>query len=71
MFVFEDSNETRTMHSRSDSIEIMIGNETNEIIEEILIVFTKISKKLRRKNERQQNFFDNVDLLHYRCHRVS
>ena len=71
MFVFEDSNETRTMHSRSDNIEIMIGNETNEIIEEILIVFTKISKKLRRKNERQQNFFDNVDLLHYRCHGVS
>ena len=71
MFVFEDSNETRTMHSRSDNIEIMIGNETNEIIEEILIVFTKISKKLRRKNERQQNFFDNVDLLHYRRHRES
>ena len=29
-----DSNETRTMHAKSDNIEIMIGSETDEIIEE-------------------------------------
>ena len=35
-FIFSkaDSNETRTMHAKSDNIEIMIGSETDEIIEE-------------------------------------
>ena len=31
------TNETRAMHSHSDNEEIMIGNETNEIIEELNI----------------------------------
>ena len=30
----KDSNETRTMHTKSDNIEIVIGNEMDEIIEE-------------------------------------
>ena len=29
----KDSNQTRTMHTKSGNIEIMIGNETDEIIE--------------------------------------
>ena len=28
----KDTNETRTMHSKSDNVEIMICNETDEII---------------------------------------
>ena len=31
-----DPDETRIMHSKSDSIEIMIGNKTDQIIEELL-----------------------------------
>ena len=31
---FEDSNETHIMHTKSNSIEIMMGNETVEITEE-------------------------------------
>ena len=31
----KDSNETRNMHTKSSNIEIMVGSETNEIIEEI------------------------------------
>ena len=30
----EDSNEIRTMHTRSDNMEIMIGSETDERIED-------------------------------------
>ena len=33
-FSSKDSNEMHTMHTTSDSIEIMIGTETDEIIEE-------------------------------------
>ena len=31
----KDSGEVRTMHTKSNKIEIMMGNETNEIIEEL------------------------------------
>ena len=30
-----DSDETRTMHTKSDNIEIMMGSKTDEIIEEL------------------------------------
>ena len=30
-----DSDETRIMHAKSDDIKIMIGSETNEVIEEM------------------------------------
>ena len=30
----KDSNETRHMHTKSDNIEIIMGSETNDIIEE-------------------------------------
>ena len=35
IFYSKDSEESRIMHTKSDDIEIMIGNETNEIIEKI------------------------------------
>ena len=41
----EDSDEALTMHTQSDNIEIMMGSETNEIIEEVLNLFCKYIKK--------------------------
>ena len=32
----EDSNETCNMRAKSDKIEIMMGSETDEVIEELL-----------------------------------
>ena len=47
-----DSDETRIMHTKSDNLEIMIG-DTNEVIKDLFkISFAKISKRFRRKNER-------------------
>ena len=31
----KDSDDIRAMHTKSNNIEIMMGNETNEIIEEL------------------------------------
>ena len=31
----KDSDETRNMHTKSDNIEIIIGSETNDIVEEL------------------------------------
>ena len=39
------SDETRIMHAKSDNIEIMIGSETDEIIEELFNLFSKDIKK--------------------------
>ena len=36
-----DSDETRTMHTKSDNIEIMMGSETDEIMEELFKFFLK------------------------------
>ena len=34
-----DSEETRTMHTKSNNVEIMMGNETDEITEELFKSF--------------------------------
>ena len=34
-----DSNETRIMHTKSDNIEIRIGSDTNEVVEDLLNLF--------------------------------
>ena len=51
----KDSDETRTIHRKSNNVEIMIGSETDEIIEDLLskIFFAKISRRVRRINERK------------------
>ena len=41
----EDSNETGTMHTTSNNIEIMMGSETDEIIEELFKSFFRDIKK--------------------------
>ena len=41
----KDSDETRTMHTRSNNVEIMAGSETNEIIKDLFESFWKNIKK--------------------------
>ena len=50
----KDSDETRTIHTKSNNVEIMIGSETDEIIENLFeSFFAKISRRVRRINERK------------------
>ena len=51
----KDSDETRTIHTKSNNVEIMIDSETDEIIEDLSskIFFAKISRRVRRINERK------------------
>ena len=50
----KDSDEIRTMRAKRNNIEIIMGNETDEIIKELSeSLFAKISRKIRRKNERK------------------
>ena len=41
------------MYSKSDNIEVMMGNKTDKIIEDRFDFLTKIPKKFRRINERK------------------
>ena len=58
-FIFsKDSEETHTMHTKSHNIEIMMGNETDEITEKFLDLFYKINKKIQwRINDRKRVCF--------------
>ena len=48
-----DSDETRIMQTKSNKKEIMIGSDTNEVIEDLFKSFLqRISRKFRRKNGR-------------------
>ena len=49
-----DSDETQTMHTKSNDVEVMMGSETDEIIEDLFdSFFAKISRRVRRINERK------------------
>ena len=68
----KDTSETHTMHAKSDNIKIMIGNETDEIIQELLDSFLKkYQKSLERLLKGSEFTFDNADLLHYKYHKTS
>ena len=54
-----DSDETHTMRAKGDNIEIMIGSETDEVIEELF------ESPLKRYQEGLQESMNGVDALYY------
>ena len=58
----KDSDETCTMHTKSNNIEIMMGNETDEIIEELFKSFLqKYQEGLEDSMRRSEFVYDSVD----------
>ena len=69
---FTDANETQTMYSQSDNVTIMIGIETDDIINELINTFTKrYQERLETKMEGSSFTFDHIDLLKYHLHKIS
>ena len=67
----DPKDEERIMHLKSDNLEIMISDETDEIIEKLFN-----SLKNRYQNDLQsmrgsEFVFDYVKLLHYKCHKIN
>ena len=58
-FVFsKDSDEIRTMHTKSNNIETMMGNKTDGIIAELFeYLLQKYQEGLEEKNERKRICF--------------
>ena len=66
------SDETHTMHAKSDNVEIMMGSETNEIIEELFKSFLQRYQEALEESMRGSEFiFDSVDALYYDLKKIS
>ena len=66
------SDETRIMHTRSDNIEIMIGDDNNDNIEELFRSFLqKYEENLQNKIRRLDFEFDGVNFLYYDFNKIS
>ena len=60
------------MHTKSDNIEIMMDNETDQIIKESFkSPLQRYQKGLEEKMRGIELVFDGVDLLHYKLHKIS
>ena len=67
-----DSDETRIMHTKSNNIEIMIGGDTNEVIENLLrSLLQRYQENLEEKMRGSEFVFDGVNLLHYDLSKIS
>ena len=67
-----DTGEIRTMNSKSDNVEIAMGNEADDIIKELFESFKKrYQEGLETKMKGSQFVFESVDLLYYSLHKIS
>ena len=67
----KDSDEIRTMHKKNNNIEIIMDNETDEIIEKHFeSLLQKYQEGLEEKLEVSEFVFDSIDLLHYKLPKI-
>ena len=67
-----NDNKTQTMYLQSDNVTIMIGIETDDIINELISTFTRrYQDGLETKMKGSSFTFDHIDLLEYDLHRVT
>ena len=68
----KDSDKTCTMHTKSDNIEILMGSETHQIIEELSeSLLHKYQEELEESMRGSEFVFDSDDLLYYKLHEIS
>ena len=60
------------MHAKSHNVEIVMGNETDEIIEELFESFLqKYRERLEEKMRKSEFIFESFVLFHYNLHKIS
>ena len=68
----KDHGETCTMHTKSNNIKIIMGSETDDIIDELLKSFLqKYQEGLEESMRGSEFIFDSVDLLYYNLQKIS
>ena len=67
-----DSDETRIMYTKSDNVEIGIGDDTNDVIKELFKSFLqRYQESLQEKMRGSEFEFDGVNLLYYDFNKIS
>ena len=67
-----DSDETRIMHTKSNNIEITIGSDTDEVIENLFrSPLQRYQENLEEKMRGSEFVFDGINLLHYDLNKIS
>ena len=67
----KDYDETRTTHTKSNKAEIVMGSETDEIIEELFeSFFQKYQEGLEESMKGSEFIYDSVDALYYNLNKV-
>ena len=69
---FIDKNETQVMHTEIYNIEILIGTDTSDTINELIDYFMKrYQEGLESKMKGSSYIFERIDLLEYNLHKIS
>ena len=67
----KDSDETRTMLTKSDNIEIMMGSETDEIIKELFkSLLQRYQEGLEELMKGSEFIVDSVNVLYYDLNKI-
>ena len=69
-YLIDIINDHKTLYDLYDNIEIMIGNETDEIIEELFESLLQKYQGLEKSMKRSESVIDSVDLLYYKFHKI-
>ena len=68
----KDYDETQTMYTKSNNVEIMVGSETDEIIKDLFESFLQKYQEGLEESMRGNEFvYDSVDVLYYNLNKVS
>ena len=72
-FIFsKDSDETCTMHTKSNNIEIMMGSEKDKIIEDLAeFSLQNYQEGLEESMIGSEFVYDSADVLYYNLNKVS
>ena len=60
---FKNSDEIHNMHTKSNNIEIMVGNETDEIIEELFKSLLQIYQEWLEESMKESKFILLIVLI--------
>ena len=67
----KDTDETRTVHTKSNNVEIMIGSETDEVIKNLFESFLQKYQEGLEESMRGSEFvYDSADVLYHNLNKV-
>ena len=68
----KNSDETCRMSTKSNNIEVTMGSETDEVIEDLFkSLLQRYQEKLEESMTGSYFIFDSVDVLYYDLHKIS